>query len=69
MTTEQLYFIEEAEAARLDYVTAKNELLSYMGSKSIKSMKKDSRFIDLFKKVESLKTLWYDYNRAALLSK
>lgn len=66
MTTQEI--LTEAETARIEYVNAKNAALEYAGCKSLKSLKKDPKFIELTNDILMAKKLWYDYNTAALIN-
>lgn len=49
------------------FVAAQRVLLDFMGSKRLRSLKKDSEFIRLTNKVKAAKKLWHDYNAAVLI--
>ncbi len=65
---ETTYFLQDANNAKNEFVLARKELLDYMGSRRLKSLKKDDKFIRLTNKVKAAKKLWYDYNAAVLIS-
>lgn len=58
--------LQEANEAMNIYSELKNDLLSYMGSKPLKTLKKDPVFIKKSKDLADAKSLWYDLNVMAI---
>ena len=61
-------FIETAKA-KLDWENAKDEAMLYAGCKSLKDLKKDSKFIELCNDVKMTRKIYCDYSIVALTQK